>query len=225
MSITVKYKGQTILSEDSVFHRALTTQGTYLEDNIDIECNGGLEPFSVENGVLTRGLKNETSITDKFSSITEIGWQGLFYAYFRCADSVVGTLNLTNLTKVGSGGMLSAFASSSISGFTAPALVEIEANGMKEVCQDTLVAGEVRFTNLEKVGLDGLKNAFVRTLVTKIYFNKLNTCNQTGLSGMLTECDTCTEIHFKSGTQTLIQGLDGYSENFGAANATIYFDL
>lgn len=183
------------------------------------------QPFHIENGVLTRGQRNETSVTDKFSSITEIGWQGLLYSYFRCGSSLVGNANFDNLIKVGASGLLSAFASTSITGFSAPLLVEISSSGMKDICKDTLVSGEVRLPELTTVEIEGLKESFVRTNITKMYFNKLSSCHSTGLLDMLKDCTTCTEIHFKSGTQSLIQGLDGYSDKFGATNATIYFDL
>lgn len=43
--------------------------------------------------------------------------------------------------------------------------------------------------------------------------------------GMFDGCPALTEIHFPSNVQSVIEGLDGYDENFGAENATIYFDL
>lgn len=42
---------------------------------------------------------------------------------------------------------------------------------------------------------------------------------------MFLRCDALEEIHFPSNVQSVVEGLDGYSNNFGAQNATIYFDL
>lgn len=185
----------------------------------------GLEPFHLEDTKLERGIKQPTEIGDKFALVSEIGWQALYYAYFRCGSSLVGNVNLGNLEKVGASGMFGAFSSSSVSGVVLTKLKEISAQGMQKAFGDTLVAGVVSFPALESVGNSGLKECFVRSLITKMYFNNLIDCHSSALVDMLKECTTCTEIHFKSGTQSLIQGLDGYSDNFGATNATIYFDL
>ena len=67
------------------------------------------------------------------------------------------------------------------------------------------------------------------TSLTSISFPALTTIlsatNKTALQNMFDGCTNLTEIHFTSAVQARVEAQTGYSTNFGATNATIYFDL
>jgi hypothetical protein len=46
-----------------------------------------------------------------------------------------------------------------------------------------------------------------------------------GLYNAFQYCTGITEIHFRADAQATIEATSGYSDKFGATNATIYFDL
>lgn len=59
-----------------------------------------------------------------------------------------------------------------------------------------------------------------------VHFPSLTTIvEQHSFTNIFLGCNNLTEIHFKTSIKSIIEGLDGYSEKFGAINATIYFDL
>lgn len=59
-----------------------------------------------------------------------------------------------------------------------------------------------------------------------VHFPSLTTIvEQHSFTNIFLGCNNLTEIHFKTSIKSIIEGLDGYSEKFGAINATIYFNL
>lgn len=59
-----------------------------------------------------------------------------------------------------------------------------------------------------------------------VHFPSLTTVvEQHSFTNIFLGCNNLAEIHFKTSIKSIIEGLDGYSEKFGATNATIYFDL
>ena len=53
----------------------------------------------------------------------------------------------------------------------------------------------------------------------------LSAATQNQFNNMFVNCTNLTEIHFPSNMQERVEQLTGYSTQFGATNATIYFDL
>ena len=64
------------------------------------------------------------------------------------------------------------------------------------------------------------------TSLTKEYFYNLVEIELTNaLEDMFLNCDNLTEIHFRREIQSVVEGLVGYDNKFGAPNAQIIFDL
>jgi hypothetical protein len=63
------------------------------------------------------------------------------------------------------------------------------------------------------------------TKLTSVSFPKLQTINSSALNNMFYGCNALTEIHFRTDAQATVEALNGYTDKFGASNATIYFDL
>ena len=86
----------------------------------------------------------------------------------------------------------------------------------------------VSFPNMESIsGNYVFAKAFNGcTGLTSISFPSLTSITGTGsLSLMFNGCTAMTEIHFKSGMESVVSSTTGYSDKWGATNATIYFDL
>lgn len=92
--------------------------------------------------------------------------------------------------------------------------------------------------NITKTGLESIEEiqGSVQSMfngcvgLTKEYFPFLtkfsgNIALGTNGSFMFQGCTNLTEIHFRTDVQAIIETMTGYSERFGAVNATIYFDL
>lgn len=119
---------------------------------------------------------------------------------------------------------------------------------------DSTYIKEFPFPNLETVnGYSALEAAFYSTEIPEINFTKLKSINGQGsfssafsYSSKLTKVSfpalievysnsfnkstfssspLLTEIHFRADAQAVIEALNGYSDKWGATNATIYFDL
>lgn len=69
------------------------------------------------------------------------------------------------------------------------------------------------------------------TALTSISFPSLKTVSNVGAFGssssyyIFVNCTNLTEIHFREDMKATIEALTGYSNKWGATNATIYFDL
>jgi hypothetical protein len=91
----------------------------------------------------------------------------------------------------------------------------------------TGLTGSVSFPSLTSVGTTGLTNAFsgCTGLTGSVSFPSLTRVMTVGLSNAFKGCIGITELHFRADAQSVIKKSAGYSSNFGATNATIYFDL
>lgn len=92
---------------------------------------------------------------------------------------------------------------------------------------------DIQLDSLESIyGYAACQNMFGNCkALEKAYFYSLTevlTASALGTSssnGMFNNCTAMTEIHFRKDAQEVIESLSGYPSKFGAANATIYFDI
>lgn len=170
---------------------------------LSIEQNGDdVSLYTVSNNVITQPTIDITGKFDNITSIEENGLAGVFSYH----TNVTGTLSFPSLTAVGNNGLSYAFFDcTQISGTMDLSKVHsIGDYGMSAAFVDCKISGVINFSSLTSVGT----NAFGET------------------SGQYTFTNTnITEIHFPAAIEDTIKALNGYSENFGATNATISFDL
>ena len=152
-----------------------------------------------ENGNISLPQEN---INNYFDNITSIETRGLYYAFYNCSG-LTGSISFPQLTSIGNYGLRSAF--DSCSGLT----------------------GSISFPKLTSIGMYGLDSAFYNCsgLTGSISFPQLTSIGNYGLASAFDGCDGITELHFRTDMQSIIESQSGYSDNFGATNATIYFDL
>ena len=127
-----------------------------------------------------------------------------FQNLYRDNQDITGTVKFPNLKSVdGFGGLYHTF----------------------EGC--TGLTGSVEFPNLTEMDIYGIAYAFTNCtgLTGTINFPSLITVGTNGLNNTFNGCTGITAIHFKSSAQSVIQSQASYGTNFGAPNATIYFDL
>jgi hypothetical protein len=79
-------------------------------------------------------------------------------------------------------------------------------------------------TTISGVGVCNNMFGFCSKL-TSVSFPKLQTIYSSALSSMFYGSNALAEIHFRADAQATVEALNGYTDKFGASNATIYFDL
>lgn len=97
--------------------------------------------------------------------------------------------------------------------------------GMYGVAQSTEVGGEYHFDVLELVEDYGFVYAFAGTKITKVFFPALVDIYPNAFYYAWRNCNELTEIHFRADMESVVRQLAGFSNNFGATNAQIIFDL
>ena len=152
-----------------------------------------------ENGNISLPQEN---INNYFDNITSIETRGLYYAFYNCSG-LTGSISFPQLTSIGNYGLRSAF--DGCSGLT----------------------GSISFPKLTSIGNYGLYYAFTGCsgLTGSISFPQLTSIGNDGLAFAFRDCGDITELHFRADMQSVIENQSDYSNNFGAYNSTIYFDL
>ena len=91
----------------------------------------------------------------------------------------------------------------------------------------TKLTGSISFPKLTSIGDYGLYYAFTGCsgLTGSISFPQLTSIGNYGLDSAFRDCGDITELHFRADMQSVIENQSDYSNNFGAYNSTIYFDL
>lgn len=79
-------------------------------------------------------------------------------------------------------------------------------------------------------GSNACRYWFSDSTVKRVYFPALTTVSAGAFAsstsnGAFRNCTNLTEIHFRADAQATIEAMTGYSNKWGATNATIYFDL
>lgn len=137
-----------------------------------------------------------------FPMLTTIGKRGLQSAFSKCTN--LKTLYISNVTTIDEYGLSSAFSSCALTYVTFDSLTTLSANALDSA-----------FT--------------LNSLLTRVDFSALTTISDVDAFSsygiVFSGCDALTEIHFKSNARSAIETLTGYTNKWGATNATIYFDL
>lgn len=142
-------------------------------------------------------------------------------------SSLITSASFPKLRTIEEKGLYNACTNTSVATVSFPALAAIGANGMYRAFQNTpIVQEELTFTALTSIQDCGLQETFSGTGITinKVYFPALTTIVGDALDGTFYQANV-QEIHFRTDMQATVEALPAYTQKFGAANATIYFDL
>ena len=152
-----------------------------------------------KNGNLTTWNGELTGI---FKNIKTISDYGLYNAFYSCTR-ITGSISFPALTSIGDYGLYYAF---------------YNCNG---------ITGSINFPALTSVGSSGLNYAFYSCngITGSVSFPALTSVGSSGLYNAFYSCTGITSIHFRADAKSVIEAESGYSNKFGASNATIYFDL
>lgn len=189
---------------------------------------------------------------DYFKDITEIEPYGLsWYTTYKNVD-IFNKIDFRNLITIGEGACTYAFdGCTKITSVDMGNLINVadsvadcagmfhNCTGIISVDMHSLVVGGwmgLMFegcTSLTTVNLNSLQTAsqmqrcFANcTSLPSISFPSLiRTATINDFINLFYGCLNLTAIHFRADAQSMIEGLTGYSDKFGAPNATIYFDL
>lgn len=202
-----------------------------------------------ESALCNKFLYNSSIKSANFSSLKKVGLCGFQYA-FSCSS--IKTANFGQVTVVDQQGFDGTFFRTPIESinfdlleetgelgfnytFTECSMLEstnfnslriINNHGM---CCAFLYCEKLRNINFDAVGnIDsyGLSGAFSGcTSLTSISFPSLTEIDITALVNAFDSCTSLSEIHFRADMQAIIEATEGYSEKWGASNATVYFDL
>ena len=172
----------------------------------------------------------ETGATVSFPDLTNIAQYGMAYCFSFCSS--LTSVDLSALTTVGDNGLNSCFSNcSSLTSVDLSALTTVGDNGLNSCFSTSRSLTSVDLSALTTVGSNGLNSCFgyCRSLAN-ISFPSL-TSVQTNSFGAASYnycfygCTALTEIHFRADAQTAIEAMTGYADKFGAAGASIYWDL
>jgi hypothetical protein len=193
------------ISEDGMFYFCMGFSFYYYLDFSSLE--------TVEDSGLRACCKTETLFPNSFaltganfSSLKTIGYSGMRdFAQNQYGLKYAG---LYLLETIESYGLYAAFAYTYCEGFNLDSLKYVAANGLNATFSGirSYLKGEFYFPSLVSANA----SAFQSTTASSACFY-----NDTAITG----------LHFRADSQALIESLKGYSNKFGATNATIYFDL
>lgn len=179
----------------------------------------------------SNALVPDTSELISLSGLTSIGYYALAYAY---AGTDISALSIVSPISIAirEGGLFHTFGGCH---FVNPAvdlsgITNVGIQGLKETFMSsdvqTLVIGA---TNLGSQACMNMCNG-CRQLTT-ISFPNVSTINTDALGQYayfdfaFQDCSNLTAIHFPAAMQATVEAMAGYSDKWGASNATIYFDL
>ena len=122
--------------------------------------------------------------------------------------SYLTSVSMPNLVSAGDYSLYYAFSSSAITSLSLPSLTTVDDYGLAGVCQNCGQLTSVSFGALDP------------SLCGSNIFGHVDEDNYA-----FSSCPNLTAIHFPASAQSAIEQWDGYSDKWGADNATIYFDL
>ncbi len=164
------------------------------------------------------------------SSVQQIDERGLFRCFYQCEN--ITSVNLSGLQVLGPQAMHYAFYKcTNLSGdIDFSKLTTIESGGMQYAFEYCKKITSVNFSSLKSIASGGMSGTFDSCHgLTTISFPALTNVDRNGFSsgttGAFHYCGPIKAIHFRSDMRSTIEAMNGYSEKWGATNATIYFDL
>lgn len=166
-----------------------------------------------------------------FRTVEEIDSTGLQYAFYGCENLTYA--NFAVLESINSSGLHSAFRDTGLTTLSFPALKIIRLAGFENGVRDCTALTSIYFSALETAEQGAFRYAFQGTALTSISFPALKNVNigafqqsaTSTTSAAFRNVSTLTEIHFRADAKAAIEATYGYSSQWGATNATIYFDL
>lgn len=213
----------------------------------------GIPTYQIQNDgtAVDIGTTSYVVPDDYFKDITEIGEYALSWYGVKKNINIFNKIDFRNLVTIGEGACTYAFADcTNITSVDMGSLINIpdivqdcvamfyNCTGITTVDLHSLVNGgdmSLMFSgcsSLTSVNLNSLQTivqmqqCFSETNLQTISFPSLTTVSQSNcFIGLFRNCFNLTAIHFRADVQSTIEGLMGYSDKFGATNATIYFDL
>lgn len=164
----------------------------------------------------------------EFPSLEQILSFGLYstFSYAACKQ-----IEFPKLQLVGSSGCASAFEYSSIENAVFNTLEEIQNGGFTSAFYNCIQLRNISFNALKTIGVNAFNYAFRGCIsLSSISFPALVSVQTSSFGSSTTnvafrDCTALTEIHFRADMQATIEATTGYSNKWGATNATIYFDL
>lgn len=244
-----------VMLNSKEFCRAInfrTTKYGMSADNIlgNVDENGVLTASSkIECSIDLTGVKEvgaralqfafynkDTAVAFKAPDLEKVSANGCHNAF--CGNRIAGVIDLNKLTTIEKFGCFGMFDSNkTITGFDLSSLKTVGsygAYGMFKGC--SAIAGSFVFDSLVKVeeeGLAGMLLNYEKTvsgLIESVSFPQLTDIVETSFGSneygwIFYGREDMKEIHFRSDMQEKIEAMEGYAEQWGATNATIYFDL
>lgn len=156
---------------------------------------------------------------------------GLYSAFSNCA--YLENIAIGSIKTVGNNGMSSCCSSClRLTSVSMESLQTIGKYGLQQAFSSCSRLESVNLDSLQTVGENGLYGAFSGCkALTSISFPSLTSVVATSFgstsaySHIFNNCTALTEIHFRADMQAAIEATNGYTNKWGATNATIYFDL
>lgn len=211
----------------------------------DVDENGVLQKTTWEGALDFSGVKHfhsgtifsykfyQTNVTSvNFGDLESLDTLQCFeYAFSGCQK--LESINFDSLIEMNSSGVMKyAFSNcKKIKKAMFPSLKKIGSYGFQYAFNNCSSLEETDFSALESVESGGFSTTFYKcTALKKISFPSLTSINAnafgTGTASYpFRDCTGMVEIHFRADMQAVVESLSGYAYKFGAANATIYFDL
>lgn len=177
-------------------------------------------------------FENNNSIeTLDFPRLENIGEQGM-YSLINSSSSKLKSINFPKLTVIGKEGMYNSFSQvrTNLTSVNFPELTKISQEGFYITFTNCYALKECLLPKLTEIQDFGMGGSFQGcTALTKISFPSLTFVGEKifgdAAYNYTFSFSSLTEIHFPAAIKSTIEALTGYSDKWGATNATIYFDL
>lgn len=206
--ITLDFSSIKTIPEYSMRQALISFEGKCFLDFSGLETiqKDGMEWFASAGSI--HGAQSQI-VGVNFSSLKRIessGMYGFLYAQAGWLDANT-VLDFNSLEYIGYSGMWNAFRGGH-------PIIGVLFNNLKEIGSQGLYGTFDGCSKLQTISFPSLisvqTNSFGTTSVNTQTFR---------------QCTALTEIHFRADMQAAIEATNGYSNKWGATNATIYFDL
>ena len=199
----------------------------------------------IKSAIANKGVSMSDDTTfrqyaDKINSIETSRYGAKLNSFFSNLSSkgelntptFLGDIDLTGVTTINDNALAYKFYNIKVTGtFKAPDLENIKSDGMKGTFYKCSGLTSAEFPKLVNVVNGGLSYTFSGcTKLTRLDFPMLVFPGTTAFGAnpdeyTFKDCTNLLELHFRKDAQKYIESITGYSDKWGASNATIYFDL